>query len=329
MKFQHILILLFLCIFCPKQVLAQEVKPEAAVVLEKAMKSANADKKNILLTFYAQWIPWTAQLEKALNEKECQSILQMYYELPSVIIKSKNLSRIKNYENPGADVLYTQYFSKVDSLQNKAAYPLMVILDSKGTKLNQYIGYPDRFQGIKDFTAMLKKTSAITAAEVEVIQDKFNTIYKTVAPASTDELLKEAYKKAAAENKKVLLIFTASWCHWCHALEKAIKEPICKKFFEDNFVVVPVIVKETEKRLVDENYGSDRLLLKYQGQEREGIPFWIIFDKDGNWVADYNGYPIPRDETSYKVFEEILKKTSPATEQDLVNIKQAFTELGK
>lgn len=329
MKLKHLLTVFFIGIICSKGLMAQEVKPEATVVLKKAMKSATANKKAVLLTFYAQWIPWSAQLEKALNEKECQAILQKYYELASVIIKSKNLSRIKNYENPGADVLYTEYFTKVDSLKNKAGYPFTVILDAKGTKLHQYLGYPDRFQGINDFLVMLKNTSSITVSELEVIKDKFNAIHKAIAPASTEEILNEAYKKAAAENKKVFVIFTASWCHWCHALQNAIQEPVCKKFFEDNFVVVPLIVKETEKKLLDENYGSDKLLLKYQGTERDGIPFWIIFDKDGKWIVDYNGYPIPRDEEGYKTFEEILKKTAKVTEQDLVNVKQAFTELGK
>lgn len=328
MKIKNLIVFLFISSFCLNEAVAQEVKPEAAVILKNAVKNATSNKKNVLLTFYAQWIPWSAPLEKVLNDKECRSILQRYYELPSVVIKSKNLSRIKNYENPGADVLYTQYFSKTDSLSNKA-YPLMVILNSKGTKLQQYVGYPDPYNGIKSFTSILNKTSSITSDEIHTITEKFNSMYKSVSPQSTEELLKEACEKAKAENKKVFLIFTASWCHWCHALEKAIEEPLCRKFFEDNFVIVPVIVKETEKRLLDENYGADKLLLKYQGTQREGIPFWIIFDKEGQWVADYNGYPLPRDEAGYKIFEEILKKTTQVTEKDLVNIKQAFTELGK
>ena len=54
-----------------------------------------------------------------------------------------------------------------------------------------------------------------------------------------------------------------------------------KKFFDDNFIIVPIITNEAEKRILEENYGSAALLSKYQGN-RQGIPCWIIFDKDGN-----------------------------------------------
>lgn len=327
MKLKNIVAVMFICIFFSAQLQAQAVKPEAMIVLQKALKNSVKSKKNVLLTFYAPWSPWSTQLEKVFTDKEAQSILQKYYELPSLTIKSKNLSRAKNYENPGADQLHTQYFTTVDSLNNNP-YPLMVFLDNKGTKLYQYNGFPDIYTGVKSFTGILKKTSSITDVEVNTIMDKFSVIYKTVTPPSTEELLKDACKKATLENKKVFVIFSASWCHWCHALEKALQQPICKKFFDNNFVIVPVITNEAEKRILDENYGSAALLHKYQGPNRQGIPFWIIFDKDGKHISDFNGYPLPSDE-GYVEFVEILKKTTPVTDQDLNNIKQAFTEIGK
>ena len=34
-------------------------------------------------------------------------------------------------------------------------------------------------------------------------------------PASADDIMKDALKKASMENKSVLLMFHASWCGWC------------------------------------------------------------------------------------------------------------------
>jgi thioredoxin-related protein len=39
------------------------------------------------------------------------------------------------------------------------------------------------------------------------------------APASADEIMKEAFAVAKTTNKKVLIMFHASWCGWCHKMD--------------------------------------------------------------------------------------------------------------
>ena len=36
---------------------------------------------------------------------------------------------------------------------------------------------------------------------------------------SAKEILSEAYSLAAKENKKVFIMFHASWCGWCHRMD--------------------------------------------------------------------------------------------------------------
>ena len=53
---------------------------------------------------------------------------------------------------------------------------------------------------------------------------------------SATEILNEANAQAAKENKNVFVIFHASWCGWCHKMDSAMNDPVCKKFFDDNFI---------------------------------------------------------------------------------------------
>ena len=52
------------------------------------------------------------------------------------------------------------------------------------------------------------------------------------APPSADEIMKDAYAIAKKENKKVLLMFHASWCGWCHKMDTSLNDPSVKKVFQ-------------------------------------------------------------------------------------------------
>ena len=105
------------------------------------------------------------------------------------------------------------------------------------------------------------------------------------APLSADEILKEAYATAAKENKKVFIIFHASWCGWCHKMDSSMNDRSCRKYFDDHFVVRHLVVDESKDKKDLENPGANELRTKYNG-DGLGIPFWLILDKDGKLLAD-------------------------------------------
>src|SRR5580698_7597634 len=103
---------------------------------------------------------------------------------------------------------------------------------------------------------------------------------------SADEIMKEAFQTANKENKKVFIIFHASWCGWCHKMDSSMNDKSCKKFFDDNFVIRHLDVDEfKEDKKVLENPGAIELRAKYHGDSC-GIPFWLIFDKGGKLLTD-------------------------------------------
>ena len=59
----------------------------------------------------------------------------------------------------------------------------------------------------------------------------------------------------------------------------------CRKFFEDNFVIRHLVVDESKDKKNLENPGAEDFEIKYNG-EGQGIPFWLVFDKDGKLLAD-------------------------------------------
>jgi thiol-disulfide isomerase/thioredoxin len=157
-------------------------------------------------------------------------------------------------------------------------------------------------------------------------------------PRSATEILNEANAQAAKENKNVFVIFHASWCGWCHKMDSAMNDPVCKKFFDDNFIVCHLVVKESKGKEHLENPGALELMKKYNG-DQSGIPFWLVFDSKGLLLADSkirtvcagtdeagdnSGCPATEKEVTY--FIEVLKKASSLSPSQLSIIQKRFRQ---
>lgn len=158
------------------------------------------------------------------------------------------------------------------------------------------------------------------------------------APASTDDILKEAYWQAAKENKKVFIIFHASWCGWCHKMDSSLNDKTCRQFFEQNFVIRHLVVYESKGKKNLENPGALELLTRYKGNDK-GIPYWLVFDKEGNLLADAkmrdegadldaegdnSGCPASKEEVEH--FIKVLKKTTSLNREALEIIEKRFRQ---
>lgn len=157
----------------------------------------------------------------------------------------------------------------------------------------------------------------------------FVSVFTTQAQSTpaADAVLKQARTKAAKENKKVMVIFHASWCVWCHKMDTSLNDPSVKDYFDKNYVITHLTVSESKDKKNLENPGADKLF-KDWGAGNEGIPFWVIMDKDGKVLADSKdsgsnvGCPATAGEVAY--FIKVLKMTSSINDAQIAAVEKRF-----
>lgn len=156
-------------------------------------------------------------------------------------------------------------------------------------------------------------------------------------PQTADEILNTAFAKARAEHKNVFVKFSASWCGWCKKMDASMDDPICKKYFDDNFVIVQLVLDERDDKTQLENPGADAIRIKYNGDTNQGIPFWIVLNDEGKLLGDSyvrnkgesvaekgknSGCPAKAEEVA--AFIEVLKKTTRLNDAELKIIHDLF-----
>jgi len=145
---------------------------------------------------------------------------------------------------------------------------------------------------------------------------------------SADKVLQTAYAQAAKENKKVLLIFHASWCGWCRKMDSSLLDKAIRPLIDNNYVTIHLTVYESKDKKEWEHPGALDFLTRHGGADK-GIPYWLVLDKNGTLLADSqykpdenSGCPATEEEVAY--FISVLMKTSSLTEQQLKLIEKRF-----
>jgi thiol-disulfide isomerase/thioredoxin len=153
---------------------------------------------------------------------------------------------------------------------------------------------------------------------------------------SSETVLTQAYAQAAKENKKVILIFHASWCGWCKKMDASLNDPSIKPLFDNNYVIIHLDVLEQPEKKSLENPGSTEALTKFGG-EKSGLPFWLVLDAKGTVLADSQIRPAgaaltapgdnvgcPAADNEVAFFNGILKATSKLNNEQLALIAKRF-----
>ena len=93
------------------------------------------------------------------------------------------------------------------------------------------------------------------------------------ADADAKSEITEVLKHAAAERKRVLLIFGANWCYDCHVLDQALHDGDAGKIVSQNFLLVHVDIGEGEK--------NPDLLKTYKIPLDKGVPAVAVLESNG------------------------------------------------
>jgi thiol:disulfide interchange protein len=102
---------------------------------------------------------------------------------------------------------------------------------------------------------------------------------KDLYPANADARaeIKEAEEKAAAERKRVLLVFGANWCFDCHVLDLAFHRPDFASAMAGYEVVHVDIGPDGQK--------NGDLAKQYDTPLNKGIPALAVLESDGKVVV--------------------------------------------
>lgn len=142
---------------------------------------------------------------------------------------------------------------------------------------------------------------------------------------TAQQLVSAAEVTARKEHKNVFVVFHASWCGWCHKLEKLMGSADYKPLFETNYEVVWVDIAEHDAQH-PETLGGEALA-KQLGAADQGLPFYTILNPNGKTLGDSRngkagniGYPGEPGEVTY--FMGLLKSSAPhASDQQLENLE--------
>jgi thiol:disulfide interchange protein len=153
-------------------------------------------------------------------------------------------------------------------------------------------------------------TLAIAVASASAVSfgesgKKEKDIYNESADAHAE--IKEALTKAAAEHKRVIVVFGANWCYDCHVLDKAFHSSDLAPILAANYEVVHVDIGKGEK--------NQDLMTKYDVPMKRGIPGLAVLDADGKPVySQKNGEFENARALSPEDFLAFLNKWKPGAE---------------
>jgi uncharacterized protein YyaL (SSP411 family) len=140
-------------------------------------------------------------------------------------------------------------------------------------------------------------------------------------PIDWDEWGEEAFAKARAAERPILLDIGAVWCHWCHVIDReSYENPEIAEII--NRLYVPVKVDRDERPDVDARYQSAISAISGQG----GWPLTAFLTPDGKPFFGGTYFP-PDDAAGRPGFKRILLAISDAYKNRRADIDQSWRAL--
>lgn len=149
-------------------------------------------------------------------------------------------------------------------LRERLSMAQVVSVNDAGHAL--FVDQPELFNRAVD--TFLARASAPAAAPSG---DARAALYDELADGA--DLIASALSRARPVNHRVLLVFGANWCSWCHKLHR---------LFRDDAAVGRRLASSYEVVWIDVNEGHNAGLSgQYGRDEQAGVPYLMVLDADG------------------------------------------------
>lgn len=239
-------------------------------LIAAALKKAQRDHKHVLIEWGGNWCGWCYKLHDVFHkDPEVQPIIHEEFVL--VLIDS----------GPNKDLMH-EYGGK----DRQYSYPHLTVLDEHGSVLtNQETGSLE--EGPKHDPKLV------------------STFLRKWMPEKVDaeKLMAEAFAKADAEDKRVLIRVGTPYCGWCTVLAQFLQDH--SQLFETDYVDTKI---DTMRMI-----NAEKALARFEPLKSGGVPWMAILDANGKELAssfgpDGNiGYPYEPKEISH--FIAMLRDT--------------------
>lgn len=154
--------------------------PPAEKVLKDAMQRAAHEHKNVFIIFHASWCGWCQRMDSIMNSVACKKLFNDNFVIEHLTVMESK-SKL-NLENPGAQDVLKKYNGEGQGI------PFWLIFDAKGNLLGDCLirpegadlttkgentGCPATKEEVAHFLKVLKKTSALNASQLAVVEKSF------------------------------------------------------------------------------------------------------------------------------------------------------------
>src|SRR6201987_1914999 len=142
-------------------------------------------------------------------------------------------------------------------------------------------------------------------------------------PVAWHEGGEEAFERAKAEDKPVLLDIGAVWCHWCHVMDReSYEDPALAKIVNEHFVAIKV--DRDERPDVDARYQAAVSAISGQG----GWPLTAFLLPDGRPFFGGTYFP-PEDSMGRPGFRRILEAVAAGFRDRRAEVEDAASRLAE
>ena len=165
----------------------------------------------------------------------------------------------------------------------------------------------------------------MTSPQENRLKDSRSPYLRSAARQPVDwyEWSEEAFERARAENKPVLLDIGAVWCHWCHVIDReSYDNPEIAELINQLFV--PVKVDRDERPDIDARYQSAIGALAGQG----GWPLTAFLTPDGRPFYGGTYFP-PEDAMGRPGFKRVLGAVAQAWQGRRGEVESTATALAE